>query len=352
MLGVVSLARTEARMRRVGVCFLVALLALLSWCVLSRRRVTSSVERTQWKIGALDLDVSRLSGVYVSGKQKENLFRGLASSPKWKLTRQSGAILALRRQKQSWEPGIPAAPAPQQEFDLTWKSSLWGFEGPDGEPWKGEFPDNFQARTLLRFSAYDPHYWADPALYTTVPSQASTIKLDLWFPSSGNATESALRVELGEVLLEIYEESRSSCGLLTQARVSEVADDIREFSVRDSYLATYPIALNVSASSGGFRAWGAVNPGEKGHIYFEVVRYLGGKRIPVLLDRHKQETVEHVGWSDDKGKGFPFEVSAVIHGTGDDQEFQADHELWFKPEGNKQPRMLMKQTKLTREWRR
>ena len=59
-----------------------------------------------------------------------------------------------------------------------------------------------------------------------------------------------------------------------------------------------------------------------------------------------------MGWSDDKGKGFPFEVSAAIYGAGDDQEFHADHELWFKPEGNKQPRMLMKQTKLTREWNR
>ena len=347
------MARTEARMRRVGVCFLVALLALLSWCVLSRRRVTSSVERTQWKIGALDLDVSRLSGVYVSGKQKENLFRGLASSPKWKLTRQSGAILALRRQKQSWEPGIPAAPAPQQEFDLTWKSSLWGFEGPDGEPWKGEFPDNFQARTLLRFSAYDPHYWADPALYTTVPSQASTIKLDLWFPSSGNATESALRVELGEVLLEIYEESRRrNCGLLTQVRIEEVAEDIHEFSRRDSYLATQPITSHISDGYGIYRAWGGVNAGEKGHIYFEVVRYIHGKRIPVLLDKEKQRTVEYVGWSDDKSKGFPFEVAIMVKGTGDDREFNADFELWFKPEGNKQPRMLMKQTQRIREWRR
>jgi hypothetical protein len=283
-------------------------------------------------IGQFDLDVSELAKISLTGQEKKNLFRGLASSPKWKLTHQDGAVLATRRSNK----------------DGDWISSLWGNEHDDA------FPDNFQSRTILRFSPYED--MSRVRHYKVIPQGAINAKLDLRGPSFvNNMTKSYMLMELGGVVLEIFEESEKLCGELTQARVHEVAKDIADFRKEPTGAPKSKVEMVVVELQGGiYRVGGGVNSGEPGHIYFRVVRNLNGKEIPVLQDREQEQTVEYVGWSDDQSqeKGFPFEITAMIKGTGDDTEFDADFELWFKPKGDGQPRLLLQKTARIREWRR
>jgi hypothetical protein len=83
---------------------------------------------------------------------------------------------------------------------------------------------------------------------------------------------------------------------------------------------------------------GYMNPGESGYVYV-VTEFETNRGI----NRTKSEGKEYVGWSDNPGEQFFFDLSEYLR-SSDLGSRPVKFELWFHPSNNGADRLLLKKT--------
>lgn len=268
---------------------------------------------------------------------RDQLLRHLASSARWRVTREGEQRVAFRR----------AAP------DGVWRISLNGYYTDfDFDRSNG----SFQYRVLLGLDgpALDAA-WERMDRRTVMAAGGGSFSLE----AKANPKmpveqyESYLVVTGPVAAVEIFEQRPTTDRAMTCEALRQLAlemgepGDLAEGSLRRGEPA---LGLANGSQGGIYDLYGFINPGEAGYLYVKAFEVTQG--TPLSARRLKEDSLEYTGWSDDPGEQFFWNAHIMI-GEGDWGTFYpARFEVWFVPASGAPERKLMEKVFRIQGWMR
>jgi hypothetical protein len=169
--------------------------------------------------------------------------------------------------------------------------------------------------------------------------------------------ESCVEIDLGNMRLEILEESERPERRITQAllrllenELRPLADSPTEATLRSllppdaTSAAPADILLRDSFQGGLYNVTLRANPGEPGLVWLKAFEVTTGK--PLSAARLAQTSAMRLGWSSDPGETFTGAAHITIYEGNWGQYYAARFELWFRPDTGAPDRLLA-----TRPWK-
>jgi hypothetical protein len=273
----------------------------------------------------------------------ELLRRHLAASPAWRLHEERGHVFATRRWK----------------LDGRWQYTLHGYYS----SFFGDSEDQprFQVRVTL---GLDGRAWWRGDRDSTALQPGRPAKLHVG--SDNQLRQSHCTIELGAVLVEIFEQSSAPERRLTKAALAfletEFAALLAQTAAADT-AASGPtiepdtitrgeasLRLASSFQPGIYDVFIRANPGESGRVYLRAYEATRGTRLSA--DRLKSSTNEWIGWSADPDEQFLSNTHFTIYEGDWGQPYAARFEVWFEPGPGGSERKLLERTFRIEGWQR
>ena len=216
----------------------------------------------------------------------------------------------------------------------------------------------FQSRTTLGLSGKS--WWRGNA-DTTWLSAGDSAPLRL---STGNQMhESHCVVSVGDIVVEIFEQSQAKERRLTKAALEQIEAELTPLAAQptektlraclpaDSLRIGDPaLELRNSFQPGLYDAYVWINPGEPGMVYLKA--YEATQRTPLSANRLKESSNEWVGWSDNPEELFLSNTHFSIYEGDWGKPYAARFEVWFVPDSGAPERKLLEKVFKIEGWQR
>ena len=264
----------------------------------------------------------------------------LAASPAWRVFKERERLYATRR----WMIGDH------------WKYDLHGYYSrSDIDRWSsGE--ESFQSRFTI---GLDGKLWARGDVEKLDAGETS--KLDI---SKGNGIdESHCVIDVGKIVVEIFEQSNTRERRLTKAGLNHLEKELRPLaasptlqSIRDNLppgsIKTGPPSFQIRKSfqPGIYDSEIWVNPGEFGMIYLKAFEITQGTELSV--SRLKDKSNEWIGWSHQPDELFFSNTHFTIYEGDWGSPYAARFEVWFQPDSGGADRRLIEKNFKIEGWQR
>jgi hypothetical protein len=296
--------------------------------------------------GDLSVDLPALDEF--AGPNRALLFRHLASSAKWFVTKERGKVYACRRcvVNGRWQNSLNGYYT-ASDFN-TWGDRRFQFRiilGPNGpvmsRPWQAKATMAKTADRVVRLKAIDDRKYAQ-------------------------GVESYLVLESRGAALEIFEQSPSHARIFTSLALKQISGELQ--SVLSSPVARQrgfdpslmppesirpgeaDIRLENGMLGGIYFVYAHVNPGEAGYAYLKV--FEATRNLPLSGDRITDRSTEYVGWSDDPKEQFLYSSEITVYEGDWGVYYPARFELWFVPDSGKSERKLVEKIFKVEGWQR
>jgi len=275
--------------------------------------------------------------------ESDILRRYLATSPSWRLFQEKGDLFTTRR----WMIGS------------FWRYSLHGYYIRHNPYFifNPNLPD-FQSRFTLGFSGKP---WSKASFKSTQMQQDQTKQLKL---SVGNRmNQSHCVITAGQLIVEIFEQSKAKERRLTKAALVHVEEELRPLTMAPEWSTIQRILPSGAARRGeptislrnalqpgiyDSEIW--VNPGEPGMIYLKAYEITREYRLSA--DRLKERSNEWVGWSNDTSQLFFSNTHFTIYEGDWGKPYAARFEVWFVPDSGGPERKLIEKVFKIEGWQR
>ena len=216
----------------------------------------------------------------------------------------------------------------------------------------------FQSRTTLGLSGKS--WWRGNA-DTTRLSAGDSAPLRL---STGNQMhESHCVVSVGDIVVEIFEQSQAKERRLTKAALEQIEAELTPLAAQptektlraclpaDSLRIGDPaLELRNSFQPGLYDAYVWINPGEPGMVYLQA--YEATQGTPLSANRLKESSNEWVGWSDNPEELFLSNTHFSIYEGDWGKPYAARFEVWFVPDSGAPERKLLEKVFKIEGWQR
>lgn len=216
----------------------------------------------------------------------------------------------------------------------------------------------FQSRTTLGLSGKS--WWRGNA-DTTRLSAGDSAPLRL---STGNQMhESHCVVSVGDIVVEIFEQSQAKERRLTKAALEQIEAELTPLAAQptektlraclpaDSLRIGDPaLELRNSFQPGLYDAYVWINPGEPGMVYLKA--YEATQGTPLSANRLKESSNEWVGWSDNPEELFLSNTHFSIYEGDWGKPYAARFEVWFVPDSGAPERKLLEKVFKIEGWQR
>lgn len=216
----------------------------------------------------------------------------------------------------------------------------------------------FQSRTTLGLSGKS--WWRGNA-DTTWLSAGDSAPLRL---STGNQMhESHCVVSVGDIVVEIFEQSQAKERRLTKAALEQIEAELTPLAAQptektlraclpaDSLRIGDPaLELRNSFQPGLYDAYVWINPGEPGMVYLQA--YEATQGTPLSANRLKESSNEWVGWSDNPEELFLSNTHFSIYEGDWGKPYAARFEVWFVPDSGAPERKLLEKVFKIEGWQR
>ena len=271
------------------------------------------------------------------------LARYLRCSSAWRVFTEDGNLFATRR----WIVGA------ERQFTLHGyytRHNLDMFRD-------SEVPE-FQSRTTLGLSGMP--WWRGNANTTWLRvGDAATLRL-----STGNQMhESHCIVSVGDLAVEIFEQSQTKERRLTKATLEQIEAELAslaaqptEETLRGSLppgsigIGSPSLELRNSFQSGLYDATLWINPGEPGMVYLKAFEVTQGTSLSA--SRLREASNEWVGWSDNPKELFLSNTHFTIYEGDWGKPYAARFEVWFIPDADAPERKLLEKVFKIEGWQR
>lgn len=216
----------------------------------------------------------------------------------------------------------------------------------------------FQSRTTLGLSGKS--WWRGNA-DTTRLSAGDSAPLRL---STGNQMhESHCVVSVGDIVVEIFEQSQAKERRLTKAALEQIEAELTPLAAQptektlraclpaDSLRIGDPaLELRNSFQPGLYDAYVWINPGEPGMVYLQA--YEATQGTPLSANRLKESSNEWVGWSENPEELFLSNTHFSIYEGDWGKPYAARFEVWFVPDSGAPERKLLEKVFKIEGWQR
>lgn len=216
----------------------------------------------------------------------------------------------------------------------------------------------FQSRTTLGLSGKS--WWRGNA-DTTRLSAGDSAPLRL---STGNQMhESHCVVSVGDIVVEIFEQSQAKERRLTKAALEQIEAELTPLAAQptektlraclpaDSLRIGDPaLELRNSFQPGLYDAYVWINPGEPGMVYLKA--YEATQGTPLSANRLKESSNEWVGWSENPEELFLSNTHFSIYEGDWGKPYAARFEVWFVPDSGAPERKLLEKVFKIEGWQR
>lgn len=216
----------------------------------------------------------------------------------------------------------------------------------------------FQSRTTLGLSGKS--WWRGNA-DTTRLSAGDSAPLRL---STGNQMhESHCVVSVGDIVVEIFEQSQAKERRLTKAALEQIEAELTPLAAQptektlraclpaDSVRIGAPaLELRNSFQPGLYDAYVWINPGEPGMVYLKA--YEATQGTPLSANRLKESSNEWVGWSENPEELFLSNTHFSIYEGDWGKPYAARFEVWFVPDSGAPERKLLEKVFKIEGWQR
>ncbi len=216
----------------------------------------------------------------------------------------------------------------------------------------------FQSRTTLGLSGKS--WWRGNA-DTTRLSAGDSVPLRL---STGNQMhESHCVVSVGDIVVEIFEQSQAKERRLTKAALEQIEAELTPLAAQptektlraclpaDSLRIGDPaLELRNSFQPGLYDAYVWINPGEPGMVYLKA--YEATQGTPLSANRLKESSNEWVGWSENPEELFLSNTHFSIYEGDWGKPYAARFEVWFVPDSGAPERKLLEKVFKIEGWQR
>ncbi|MGD9781795.1 MAG: hypothetical protein AB7V14_06545 [Kiritimatiellia bacterium] len=216
----------------------------------------------------------------------------------------------------------------------------------------------FQSRTTLGLSGKP--WWRGNADTTWLQaSDSAPVRL-----SAGNQMhESHCVVSVGDMAVEIFEQSQTKERRLTKAALAQIEAELAPLAAQpteetlrallpaDAIRAGSPsLDLRNSFQTGIYNAHIWINPGEPGMLYLKAYEVTQG--TPLSVDRLKERANEWVGWSAHPEELFLSNTHFTIYEGDWGKPYAARFEVWFAPDSGAPERKLLERIFKIEGWQR
>lgn len=271
------------------------------------------------------------------------LRRFLATSPEWRVFKKRGSMFATRR----WV------------ICSKWQYELHGYYSRfDIHPAPGSSIPDFQTRFTIGFSGRPLFGVSRDA---TQLDAGETRSLTL---SSGNRMhESRCIIQDEDLVIEVFEQSKSKERRLTKAALSHIEKELAPLVEKPGWETIRSIlpAQSIKQGKPAFNLWSTlnpgiydseiwVNPGEPGMLYLKAFEITKG--TPLSVSRLVERSNEWVGWSDNPDELFFSNTSFTIYEGDWGKPYAARFEVWFTPDSGAQDRKLTEKVFKIEGWQR
>ena len=271
------------------------------------------------------------------------LTRYLRCSSAWRVFKENGGLFATRR----WVVGDDRQFTlhgyyTRHKLDILHKSGI----------------PEFQSRTTLGLSGVP--WWRGNADSSWLQAgDSAPLRL-----STGNQMhESHCVVSVGDLAVEIFEQSQAKERRLTKAALEQIEAELSPLAAQpteetlraslpqDSIRAGSPsLELRNSFQPGIYDAYVWINPGEPGMVYLKAYEATQGTNLSAT--ELKEASNEWIGWSDNPEELFLANAHITIYEGDWEKPYAARFEVWFVPDSGAAERKLMEKVFKIEGWQR
>ena len=277
------------------------------------------------------------------GNYPDLLTRYLRCSSAWRVFKENGGLFATRR----WVVGDDRQFTlhgyyTRHKLDILHKSGI----------------PEFQSRTTLGLSGVP--WWRGNADSSWLQAgDSAPLRL-----STGNQMhESHCVVSVGDLAVEIFEQSQAKERRLTKAALEQIEAELSPLAAQpteetlraslpqDSIRAGSPsLELRNSFQPGIYDAYVWINPGEPGMVYLKAYEVTQGTNLSAT--ELKEASNEWIGWSDNPEELFLANAHITIYEGDWEKPYAARFEVWFVPDSGAAERKLMEKVFKIEGWQR